>query len=86
MSDAFAGHRSIISPADEGFDVAPSDSGELPVQPRAIFVGTGGNLAVRWANGDTSIFKNLPNGSMLSIRPVAVLVTGTTAQDMIGIY
>lgn len=77
---------SIIAPARNCFPVVPSDAGELVRLPKAIYVGTGGNLVVRPVDGNADVtFVNLPNGAILDVRIVAVRATGTTAGDLVGL-
>lgn len=57
----------------------------LPL-PRALFVGTGGNVNVRMADGTDIIFYNVSDGSLLPIRPYMVQSTSTTASNMVGLY
>lgn len=54
--------------------------------PRAIYVGTGGDLAVRMA-GDTvdTVFKNVPSGHVLPICPNYVRVASTAA-DLVALF
>lgn len=66
------------SPADECVAVTASDVTVIPAT-RALYVGTGGSVAVLPAGpGAVSVvFTNVPNGSILPIRVVQVLATGT---------
>ena len=75
-------------PGKNAFAVTPSDSTELTVG-RAIWVGTGGDLAVQMANdedADTVIFKNVSDGVLLPFEVRKVLSTGTTASDIVVVY
>lgn len=73
-------------PAKSAFSVSPSDSTELTVG-RAIWVGTGGNLAVQMANDSSSVtFVNVPSGVLLPFEVLKVLSTGTTASDIVVVY
>lgn len=77
---------SVIAPARNCFPVIPSDTGELVLLPKAIYIGTGGNLVVRPVDGNADVtFVNLPNGAILDVRIVAVRATGTTAGDLVGL-
>lgn len=76
---------SARAPASDGFAIAPHDVNELAEATRAIYVGTGGNIAVVLINGDALTFKNAAAGSILPIRCKAVKATGTTAADLIGL-
>ena len=53
--------------------------------PKAIFVGVGGDLSLVNRNGDTVVFKNVPDGSFLrGICPIGCL-TATTATDLVKV-
>ena len=73
-----------ISSAAGSVTVTPSNSTIFDPPGRALYVGVTGNVAVRMA-GDlsTPIFINVQGGTVLSICVDQVLVTGTTATDMI---
>lgn len=67
-------------------DVTPSDTVDLPGgKPRAVYVGGEGNLAVRWENGTSTTYNNVPVGQFL-IEPVRILSTGTTATNIRAEY
>lgn len=53
---------------------------------RAIYIGTGGDVAII-AQGDTAAvtLKNVPSGSLLPISTLKVMSTNTTATDMVGL-
>lgn len=77
---------SIVAPARNCFPIIPSDTGTLPALPKAVYVGTGGTLVVRTIDAaDDVTFANVPNGTTLDIRVVAVRATGTSANDLVGL-
>lgn len=75
--------RGSLDGASDGFAVTPGPS-DLPDIPRALWVGTGGDLAVTLASGDV-ILKAVPAGSLLPIKPSRVLAVGTTAADIVAL-
>ncbi len=80
MPDPFdTDYVNLISPAVSHYAIVPSDSADLPVRPRAIYVNASGT-AVLQDNDSESISYDLTVGAILSIRPVRVMATGTTAQ------
>lgn len=80
MPDPFeSDYVNLTSPAVTHYVVVPSDGADLPVRPRALFVRVGGTAALQDKDG-TVISYDLTAGAVLSIRPVRVLATGTTAQ------
>ena len=66
--------------------VIPSDSTDLPVRPRALYVGTGGDLAIRDAAGAVAIRRNVAAGTEIAFEAVRVMATGTTASDILAIW
>lgn len=67
------------------FAITPDDDNDLANAVRAIWVGTGGALALRGADGEDVVIKNIPNGTLLIVSPARVLETGTvTAADLVG--
>jgi len=65
-------------------EVTTSDATVLETT-RALYVGTGGNLNVRMADGMTLVFTNVPSG-IFPIQVDQVLATSTTASGIIALY
>jgi hypothetical protein len=85
-TDHFAG--TPVGPADPGTrstPVTPHDSTELDPTPRALWVGTGGDVVGRLA-GDSAdrTFSNVPDGTLLPFR-FKLIKTASTADDMVGV-
>lgn len=86
MSDRFSSHApSLTGPASSGFAITPDDTQPLFETTRALFIGIGGNLAVEMASGAVVSFAPVSDGTLLPLRVVRVLATGTTAQAIIGL-
>ncbi|MFT2210364.1 spike base protein, RCAP_Rcc01079 family [Rhizobium giardinii] len=86
MPDRFSSNiPSLTSPATHGFTVTPSDAIDLSEVTRAIYVGSGGTLAVRLLSGQTVTFAGVSAGSILPLRADRVLATGTTAGSIVGL-
>lgn len=80
MSDPFdSDYVNLTAPAVSHYTIVPSDGADLPVRPRALYVNTSGTAVLQDNDGETVSYE-LTAGSVLSIRPVRVLSTGTTAQ------
>jgi len=75
----------LESPANDWFEITPSDGTELAQIPRALYIGTGGDLVLADASGNDATFKVL-TGQILPLRPTFVRSTGTTAEDIVGIF
>lgn len=77
---------SVTAPAETCFAIEPSDTDELQVGTKAIFVGTGGDVTLRLiADEEDVVFRNLASGSVLDVRVRAVRASGTTATDIVGL-
>jgi hypothetical protein len=72
------------APAGYGVAVTPSDSTVFHTT-RALYVGSGGSLAVQDING-TVTYANVPAGYILPVQVKAVLATGTTASSIVALY
>jgi hypothetical protein len=87
MGDNFLTSRAgITDPANSAYSITPSDSAELGIYTRGIYVGTSGDLAVMMVSGDIVTFASLSAGVIHPIRVKMVYSTGTTATDIIGVY
>jgi len=84
--DFFSSVDSVTSPSRDWFDIAPSDNSDLSFIPKAIYVGTGGDIVVTSSRTNSEVvFRNVPSGAILDIRPASVKETGTTATDLVGL-
>ena len=78
---------SVSNPARSVRPVVPDDALPLPDLPKALFIGTGGNVTLRGADDSAPVLcANLPNGAILPIRAAQVYQTGTTASQILGLY
>jgi hypothetical protein len=85
MADQFA--RAAVeldSPGREFFAITPADGVEIPLRPRALWIGVGGNLSCTDQDGTTVLFPNL-NVGWHPIGPVTIRATGTTCSGIVGI-
>lgn len=86
MPDLFDTHRPDLSaPADIAFNVTPSDSLDLPIASRGLYVGGAGNLAVTTTAGYNATFADVPAGSIIPLRAARVRATGTTATGIVAL-
>lgn len=75
-----------LGPASSLAAVTPSDADELAAIPRALFVGTGGNITLRAADDSADVLlKNVPSGAVLDIQARYIRATGTTAADIVAL-
>lgn len=88
MIDNFNGvvGDTLIASSINPYAIAPHDIDPLPVVPKAIYVGTGGDVTLRGigAAGDVT-FRNVPAGMIIDVRASHVRATGTTAADLIAL-
>ena len=74
------------APAEGAAAVTPNDSTDLTTLSRALYVGSGGSIAVVVADGSTVTFVGVLSGSVLPVRVSRVLATGTTATNIVALY
>ena len=73
-----------IEPASHAFAITPSDTVALSINTRAIYVGTNGNLKVTTINDEDVTFVGL--SGLIPVRAKLVFSTGTTADNIVGLY
>ncbi len=66
-----------------GAAVTPNDTTAVAFD--ALYVGGAGNVAVEMEGGASLTFSGVPVGTMLKIGVVKVLLTGTTATNIVGL-
>ncbi|MDP2129988.1 MAG: hypothetical protein U0975_16335 [Erythrobacter sp.] len=75
----------LTAPAINLYAIVPHDTDPLPVVPKAIYVGTGGDVVLRGIGSDQDVtFRNVPAGLDLMVRASHVRATGTTASDLVA--
>ena len=76
---------SILSGARAPYVINPDDVARLPVIPKGIFVGTGGDVTLRGVGATADVtYRNLPDASYIAVRASHVRATGTTAAHLIA--
>ena len=75
--------------SDPSYNAVPLVKADgAPIKPpRAIYVGTGGDITLRTTGSGTTnvVFKNVPSGYVLPVRP-SMIMGATTAADIVGLY
>lgn len=86
MVDIFASYQDAEgSPSRAPYPIVPHDSNELPLIPKGIYVGGGGDVTLRGVDGSADvIYRNLPDASYIAVRASHVRATGTTASALIA--
>jgi hypothetical protein len=75
---------SVSAPATKWFAITPSDSTDLAITPKAIFIGGAGNISLTGADGVSVAFP-VSAGQVLPLRAVRVRATNTTATGIVGL-
>ena len=75
----------LTMPATHAEAVTPSDTTDLGMVSRALYVGSAGNVAVVMADGSTATLVAVGGGTLLPIRVSRVKATGTTAGSMVAL-
>jgi hypothetical protein len=76
---------SMLAPSGDGVVLTKSDTDELAVKSRAIYVGGAGDLNVVMASGTTVLFSAVPAGTILPIQIKQLLSTSTTATLVVAL-
>lgn len=87
MADIYA-HTTpgLTSPAIDGGMIVPDDGDDLTHVTRAIYVGTGGQIAAQLASGSMVTLAAVPSGMLLPLRVRKVMATGTSAGDLVALW
>ena len=68
-------------------EVTHSDSSDVSEVPFNVYVGTGGDLKVDTADGQTIVLKNVPSGTYIDFIKISkIYATGTRARHIIAIH
>ena len=87
MADLYAhSSPSLTSPAIDGTMISPDDAVDLPHVTRAIYVGTGGQIAAELASGVAVNLVGVAGGTLLPLRVRKILASGTTAANIVGLW
>ena len=86
MADNFSQYQDTEqSPARAPYAVVPHDSSALPVVPKGLYVGIGGDVTLRGVGASADVtYRNLPDASYIAVRASHVRATGTTASALIA--
>ncbi|WIY26004.1 spike base protein, RCAP_Rcc01079 family [Parasedimentitalea psychrophila] len=77
---------SLTSPIIDGFDITPDDGTDLTKVTRGLMVAVGGDVTVVFKGGGTVTLPELSPGVIYPVRVARVLVTGTDATGIVGLY
>jgi len=75
----------VLTPSRRPYSVTPHDGDPLPLVPKGLYVGTGGDVTLRGLDAESDVtYRNLPDASYIAVRVSHVRATGTTASDLIA--
>lgn len=87
MIDTFKRYgRSLTAPPEDATELLPDDEALLFHVTRALYVGGSGDVRVKMLGGAAVTFANVPAGSLIPLRVVQLLATGTTATGIVGLW
>jgi hypothetical protein len=76
----------LVASSINPYAIVPHDTDPLPVVPKAIYVGTAGDVVLRGIGAAADVtFKNCPAGFMIVVRAAHVRATGTSASDLVAL-
>jgi hypothetical protein len=73
-------------PGGSAAAVTPQSTNELEYVTTGLYVGGAGDVRVQMRDGQEVTFSDVAAGSVLPIRVRKVLLTGTTATDIVAIW
>lgn len=86
VSDPYANTFAEVSaPADRWATVTPSDANDLDTVPKALRIGSAGNVKLAGSDGVAVMF-SVSTGEILPLRARRVHATGTTATGIVALY
>jgi hypothetical protein len=86
-NDIFRTHsRGLTSPPEHAAAIAPDDAARLGHATRAVYVGSGGDLTVRMLGGSVVTLAGVAGGTLVPLRVMQVLASGTTAGAIVGLW
>ena len=77
-------NRNTTEPAFGAQEITTSDSVDLTVNSRGLWIGGSGNIKVTTEIGDTVTFVGVSGLIPLAVR--RIWATGTTATDIVSLY
>lgn len=89
MADIYAGMgNDLLSPASNAVAVTPSDTADLAIASKRLWVGGAGNVKVNTVGGSTVVYTAVPAGTYLLVRATRVYATpgGTAATNIVAEY
>lgn len=79
----------LTGPIQTGYAITPSDTLDVSITTRGLYVGVAGDVKVTLAanaTGSSVVLKGLASGIIHPIGVRRIYATGTTATDIVGLY
>lgn len=87
MADRWDNINDLTSQGRRAAAVTPADGTDLTDIPKALYIGTAGDISVDPVDGPgTAVIFKVPQGVFDAVRVKRVRSTGTTAAAIVGIY
>jgi hypothetical protein len=85
--DRYAGAGDdLLGPASDAAAVTKSDSADLPIASKRLWIGGAGDVALVTIRGTSLTYTAGPAGTYLLVRASRVKSTGTTASNIVAEY
>lgn len=87
MADEYSGYnKGLTSPATKLRAVTPADDTDQDPVPRALWIGSAGNIAIIAADDSSAVtLLAVAAGTQLNIRAKRVMATNTTAGNIVAL-
>ena len=79
------GAPTMTAPAQDGFEITPSDTVNFAGAARALYVGVGGTIPLITPAGVSVTFVDVPQGTILPVTCIRVNATGLSADSLVGL-
>ena len=79
------GAPTMTAPAQDAFEITPSDSVNFAGAARAIYVGVGGTLVLITPASTSVTFVDVPQGTILPVTCIRIKATGLSADSLVGL-
>ena len=87
MADRFERfYTNLKSPAKNAFHITPSDSANLTIATRSLYIGGAGTVKFDTVGGETITITGALAGTILPVRINKVYSSNTSATGLVGFY
>lgn len=79
------GAPTMTAPAQDAFEITPSDTVNFTGAARALYIGVGGTLSLITPAGTSVTFTDVPQGTILPVTCIRINATGLSADSLVGL-